>query len=362
MKTQRFTRMAAGAALLAAVSVPSIAAGLVNAPPAGAAPSALKAANPPAFGPVPVGQASEQDVQVTNTGTSTVELDLSKSGNSNGILDFFPGPAVRPSPSSCLDQNDNPVPIAPAAHCTLGIFFVPTRFGPRATTMDFVDSSGGAFSLSVSGAGTAGYWLGASHGAVTPFGDAGFFGSASGFGLARPIVGMAATPDGGGYWLVGADGGVFSFGDAGFFGSASGFGLARPIVGMAATPDGGGYWLVGADGGVFSFGDAGFFGSASGFRLAKPISAISPSPLGTGYWLAGSDGGVFSFNVPFEGSLSGKGFADVTGLGLTTSPLPGAFVNASGTGRAQSFAGEARRALGAVSAGRVVRPSGHERS
>ncbi len=46
-----------------------------------------------------------------------------------------------------------------------------------------------------------------------------------------PIMGIAATPDGGGYWLVASDGGIFSFGDAGFFGS-SGPHLA-PIVGMA---------------------------------------------------------------------------------------------------------------------------------
>jgi len=33
---------------------------------------------------------------------------------------------------------------------------------------------------------------------------------------------MAATPDGMGYWLAAADGGVFSYGDAAFFGSATG--------------------------------------------------------------------------------------------------------------------------------------------
>ena len=32
--------------------------------------------------------------------------------------------------------------------------------------------------------------------------------------------------------------------------------LNKPIVGMAATPDGGGYWLVGSDGGIFAYGDA----------------------------------------------------------------------------------------------------------
>ncbi len=74
--------------------------------------------------------------------------------------------------------------------------------------------------------------------------------------LNAPIVGIAATPDGGGYWLVASDGGVFSYGDAQFHGSLGGMDLNAPIVGIAATPDGGGYWLVARDGGVFSYGDA----------------------------------------------------------------------------------------------------------
>ncbi len=131
-----------------------------------------------------------------------------------------------------------------------------------------------------------GYWLVASDGGIFSYGDAGFFGSAGhdraqqadrGDGghagrrrllagglrrghlllrrcrllrlgghhpLNKPIVGMAATPDGGGYWLVASDGGIFSYGDAGFFGSAGTIALNKPIVGMAATPDGGatGWW------------------------------------------------------------------------------------------------------------------------
>ena len=46
------------------------------------------------------------------------------------------------------------------------------------------------------------------------------------------------TPPGRGYWLVASDGGVFSFGDAAFHGGTGGQHLNRPIVGMAATPDG----------------------------------------------------------------------------------------------------------------------------
>jgi hypothetical protein len=40
--------------------------------------------------------------------------------------------------------------------------------------------------------------------------------------LAAPIVDMEPTPSGKGYWLLGADGGVFTFGDAGFYGAATG--------------------------------------------------------------------------------------------------------------------------------------------
>ena len=58
-----------------------------------------------------------------------------------------------------------------------------------------------------------------------------------------------------GYWEVASDGGIFAFGDAVLRLDGRRH-LNQPIVGMAATPDGGGYWLVAADGGIFAFGDA----------------------------------------------------------------------------------------------------------
>ena len=109
----------------------------------------------------------------------------------------------------------------------------------------------------------------ASDGGIFNFGGAGFYGSLGSLTLNKPIVGMAATPDGGGYWLVASDGGIFTFGDAGFFGSTGGTPLNKPIVGMAATPDGSGYWLVASDGGIFTFGDAGFFGSTGGMHAQQ---------------------------------------------------------------------------------------------
>ena len=116
-----------------------------------------------------------------------------------------------------------------------------------------------------------GWWR--ADGGVFAFGDAGFHGSTGSIALNKPIVGMAATPDGGGYWLVASDGGVFAFGDAGFHGSVPGQGIVNPvpIAGIVGTASGLGYWMVGRDGALYSYGDAGFLGSLVGADLAAPV-------------------------------------------------------------------------------------------
>jgi hypothetical protein len=165
-----------------------------------------------------------------------------------------------------------------------------------------------------------GYWEVASDGGIFAFGDAGFYGSEGGQPLDHPIVGMAATPDGGGYWEVASDGGIFAFGDAGFYGSEGGQPLDHPIVGMAATPSGHGYWLVGSDGGIFSFGDAAFRGSTGGIGLNRPIVGMAATPSGQGYWLVGSDGGIFSFgDAAFWGS-TGSLQLDKPVVGMAVAP------------------------------------------
>jgi hypothetical protein len=152
-----------------------------------------------------------------------------------------------------------------------------------------------------------GYWLVGSDGGVFAYGDARFFGSMGGQHVNAPVVGMAATPDGRGYWLVASDGGVFTYGDARFAGSMGGQALHAPVVAMASAGNGG-YWLVGSDGGVFSFGGAAFEGSAGAQSLARPVTGMAATPDGAGYWLVGNDGGVFSYgDAPYFGSVPGQG-------------------------------------------------------
>ncbi len=180
-----------------------------------------------------------------------------------------------------------------------------------------------------------GYWLVASDGGIFNYGDGSFYGSTGSFHLNQPIVGMAATPDGRGYWLVASDGGIFSFGDASFHGSTGGIQLNQPIVGMAATPNGHGYWLVASDGGIFSFGDASFHGSTGAIRLNQPIVGMAPTPDGGGYWLVASDGGVFTFgDAGYYGSTGGTG---VGALGIVIDPPSAGYTLVAPNGSGTSF-------------------------
>ena len=160
---------------------------------------------------------------------------------------------------------------------------------------------------SATGVGSAGfpggYWLAGANGAVYSCGNAPFYGSLVTLHVtpAKPIVGIAATPDHQGYWLVASDGGLFAFGDARFYGSMGGKHLNAPIVAMAATHTGG-YYEVASDGGLFAFGPgAVFHGSMGGKHLNKPVVGMAETHTG-GYYEVASDGGIFAFGAPFHGS------------------------------------------------------------
>jgi hypothetical protein len=165
-----------------------------------------------------------------------------------------------------------------------------------------------------------GYWQVGADGGIFSFGSAAFYGSTGSMRLNKPVVGMAATPDGRGYWLVASDGGVFAYGDAGFYGSTGSIVLNKPIIGMVPTADGRGYWLVASDGGVFAYGDAHFYGSAGGAGLAYPVTAAARSFLGGGYWIVDANGQVFSYgDAPFEGQPAfAPGGYRITGMAGTS--------------------------------------------
>jgi hypothetical protein len=176
-----------------------------------------------------------------------------------------------------------------------------------------------------------GYWLVATDGGVFSYGDAKFYGSAGAIHLNQPIVNMEATPDGLGYWLVASDGGVFTYGEAKFYGSTGAIHLNKPIVGMSATPDGLGYWLVASDGGVFTYGDGKFYGSTGAIHLNKPIAGMAPTPDGKGYWLVASDGGIFTFgDAPFSGT-AGESSESVTGMVVDPTTAAYTLVEVNGT-------------------------------
>ena len=201
-----------------------------------------------------------------------------------------------------------------------------------------------------------GYWLVASDGGVFAYGDAQFYGSTGAMRLNQPIVGMAATPDGQGYWLVASDGGIFTYGDAQFYGSTGAMRLNQPIVGMAATPDGHGYWLVASDGGIFTYGDAQFYGSTGAIVLNKPIVGMAATPDGQGYWLVASDGGIFTYgDAPFYGSLGGGG-QSVLGMIISPPTAGYALVTLNGTSRSFRPLGTWAAAAPATSTGYRPRP------
>jgi outer membrane protein assembly factor BamB len=199
----------------------------------------------------------------------------------------------------------------------------------------------------------SGYWTTASDGGVFSFGGAGFAGSMGGRHLVAPVVGMAATSDGGGYWLVASDGGVFAFGDAGYFGSMGGRALVKPMVGLAAAPNGDGYWTVASDGGVFAFGGARYFGSMGGRPLTRPVVGMAATADGGGYWLVASDGGVFAFgDARFAGSMGGR-HLDQPVVAMAAAPGGGYWLVASDGGM---FTFGAAGFFGSMGGQRLIRP------
>jgi len=173
--------------------------------------------------------------------------------------------------------------------------------------------------------GPNGYYETTATGAVYSYGNVAGCGSLPAALATVPVVGLAASPDGGGYWLVARDGHIFPFGDAKDYGPAHK--LAPDIVGMATTPDGRGYWLVGSRGEVYAYGDAKGFGP--GHPLAGPIVGMAVTADGQGYWLAGASGQVYAFG---DALPSGPSVALSNIVGIAADDRTGGYwlVNSSG--------------------------------
>src|SRR5581483_4090016 len=114
--------------------------------------------------------------------------------------------------------------------------------------------------------------------------------------LNRPIVAMAATPDGHGYWFTASDGGVFTFGDAAFFQSLGSVPQQRPIVAMASSADGGGYWLTNNNGLVSAFGDATYWGSAPQV-LNSPVVGMAQADADGVFTGSSYQSGSFGYDI-----------------------------------------------------------------
>ena len=144
----------------------------------------------------------------------------------------------------------------------------PVSFGAATSTSSTTSSSTSTSSTVSSGTSTTttstsvpatsstqsgGYWVVRANGVVSNFGVPSF-GDLSKVQLSQPDRGR------GGYARGSAatgsstsSGGVYAFGDAQFEGSPGGAApLTKPIVGMAATPDGLGYWFVACKRGCLS--------------------------------------------------------------------------------------------------------------
>ncbi len=288
---------------------------------AGATQPALHAA--PAgldFGEATLGDVvGPQSFTIVNTSSAADTItDIVATGV--GADDFFGVLAA----NCTVDLNDD-IALAPSGECTIDTSFNPGALGPRSAILDIVDTADSGATVSVTGVGGIGYYQVDSQGTVAHFGDAGFFGDASGRPLNRPVVGIAQTGDNRGYWLVGSDGGIFNYGDAAFYGSAGAVPLNKPIVGIAPTLDGAGYWLVATDGGIFNYGDAPFFGSTGSLSLNQPIVGMAATPDGGGYWLVASDGGIFAFgDARFYGS-TGSTHLNKPIVGMAATPDGGGY-------------------------------------
>jgi hypothetical protein len=182
----------------------------------------------------------------------------------------------------------------------------------------------------------------ASDGGVFSYGDASFYGSIPGLGIApddstarpsldAPIVGIVPSNDDRGYFLVANDGGVFAFGDAKFEGSCPAIGVCAGggIAVVMTDGTGNGYWAVSYSGDVHAFGDAtNYGGPAASLPDSTVVRSAARTASGNGYWILLSDGEIYSYgDADYLGSPFGQvEFSDPTSAIFATSDGGGYWV------------------------------------
>ena len=181
-----------------------------------------------------------------------------------------------------------------------------------------------------------GYLVVSANGDVFAFGSEELANAKPAVRVNGPVVGVAATPDGGGYWLANASGAVYAFGDARYYGAWPARPRHQRVVGIAATATGHGYWLATVTGQVLAFGDARRLRPAGHPRVAGRVSAIASTSGGLGYWLATASGQVLAFgHARAWGEPSGLKGSVVVGMAAT--PGGRGYWLAERDGRALSF-------------------------
>lgn len=148
-----------------------------------------------------------------------------------------------------------------------------------------------------------GYWVLRKDGAVTCYGNAGYFGSPKDLGIGNTGGGdaiqgkwqfIAPTPTNQGYWCVAVDGRIRAFGDATNFASnLPGFvyGSNRYIAGGYSLKEGQGFYAVATNGVVYAMGAATHHGNWTG-TADEALATCVPNMDGTGYWLMKSGGDI----------------------------------------------------------------------
>ncbi|MFN2463695.1 MAG: peptidoglycan DD-metalloendopeptidase family protein [Candidatus Dormibacteria bacterium] len=153
-------------------------------------------------------------------------------------------------------------------------------------------------------AGTGGYNVLNSSGAIYSFCDARYYGNLLDHQYPGPGVGLAETPDGGGYNILTTSGALYSFGNAPYMGNLLDHAYPGPATAIAFTPDGAGYAILTASGGIYNFGQSAYYGNLIDHHYPGTAVGLAYTSTGRGYSILTREGGIYSFgDAAYYGNL-----------------------------------------------------------